>query len=204
MAFPNDYPSVDDVKAWLRPNSQQALASGDDAILASLITSAIAYIEGPEGAGRRFQTSADTTRRFDAIRDVDTNHRRLWLDEDLCQITSITNGDGQLVSASDYVTDPRNEAPYYAITLKLGASTVWTYDDSPEDAIAIVGRWGYALTPPADIAQACLDLVVYEYRRRSQSGSDDRPITTASGMVITPSSVPRMVRTVVEHYRRLA
>lgn len=204
MSFPNDYPGVEDVKAWLRPNSQQALASGDDAILANLIQSAIAYIEGPEGAGRRFLTSADTTRRFDAARDITRDSRTLWLDEDLCQITSVTNGDGTTVSASAYVTNPRNETPWYALTLKLNSSDVWLYDDSPEDAIVIVGRWGYSLTPPADIAQACLDLVTYEYRRRSQSGSDDRPITTASGMVITPSSVPRLIRTVVESYRRLS
>lgn len=202
MAFPNDYPAVEDIKAWLRPNTQQALGSGDDTILGNLIAAAIGYIEGPAGAGRVFRTPADSARHFDAIRDVSDNHRVLWLDDDLCQITSVTNGDGTTVSASDYTTNPGNELPWYSLKIKLASSVVWTYDESPEDAITIVGRWGYSILPPPDVAQACMDLVVYEYRRRAQSGSDERPIHT-NGMVIQPSSIPRLIRTVVEGYRRI-
>lgn len=204
MAFPNSYPATADLKAWLRANSQQSLGSGDDTIINNCITAAIKFCEGPEGAGRSFEMTADTTRHFDAVRDVDTSLRRLWLDEDLCQITSITNGDGTTVSTSDYVTDPRNTAPYHAITLKLSSSVVWTYATTPENAIVIVGRWGYATAAPADIAQAVLELAAYEYRRKTTSGSSDQQVVTASGSVIVPSSVPKNIMAVFTSYRRLA
>lgn len=203
MAFPNSYPVTADLKTWLRANSQQALPSGDDTLLSNCITAAIGFCEGPEGAGRRFEVTADSTRRFDAIRDVDQTWRRLWLDDDLCQITSITNGDGVTVSTSDYVTDPRNETPYYALTIKLSSSVVWTYSNAPENAIAIVGRWGYSTAAPADIAQAVLELAAFEYRRRSTSSNSDQQVVTASGSVIVPSSVPKNIMTVFTHYRRL-
>lgn len=204
MAFPNSYPVLGDVKAYLRPNSSQALGSGDDTLLTNLITAAIAFIEGPEGAGRSFEVTADSTRRFDALRDVDTGLRRLYLDEDLCQITSITNGDGVLVTSGQYVTNPRNRPPYYGIQLKLDSDVVWTYDDSPEDAIVIVGRWGYSTAAPPDIAQACVELVTWEYRRKGASGDVDRQVITASGSVIVPSSVPTSIMAVLKGYRRLA
>lgn len=203
MAFPNSYPITADLKAWLRANSQQVLPSGDDTLLGNCITAAIAFAEGPEGAGRRFEVITDTTRHFDAVRDVDQGLRRLWLDDDLCQITSITNGDGVLITADQYVTNPRNEAPYYAITLKLNSDAVWTYDDTPEDAIALVGRWGYSTAAPADMAQAVLELAAYEYRRRSSSSSTDQQVVTASGSVIVPSSVPKNIMAVFTNRRRV-
>lgn len=205
MAFPNSYPATADLKVWLRANSSQALPSGDDTLLGNCITAAIGFCEGPEGAGRKFEVTADTTRRFDALRDVDQSLRRtLYLDDDLCQITSITNGDGVVVSSGDYVTNPRNETPWYAITIKLSSSVVWTYLSAPENAIAIVGRWGWSTAAPADIAQAVLELAAYEYRRRSSSSSIDQQVVTASGSVIVPSSVPKNIMTVFTHYRRLA
>jgi hypothetical protein len=203
MAFPNSYPVTADLKAWLRANSQQPLPSGDDTLLGNCIAAAIAFAEGPEGAGRRFEVISDSTRHFDALRDVDQGLRRLWLDEDLCQITSITNGDGVVIPVGQYVTNPRNETPYYAITLKLSSDYVWTYEDSPEDAIAIVGRWGYSTAAPADIAQAVLELAAYEYRRRSSSSSADQQVVTASGSVIVPSCVPKNIMAVFSGYRRL-
>jgi len=203
MPFPNSYPITADLKTWLRANSQQALPSGDDTILGNCITAAIGFCEGPEGAGRRFEVTADSTRRFDAVADIDQGLRRLWLDDDLCQITSITNGDGVVISASQYVTNPRNETPWYAITLKLSSDYVWTYDDSPESSIVIVGRWGYSLLAPPDIAQAVLELAAFEYRRRSTSSSSDQQVVTASGSVIVPSSVPKNIMTVFTHHRRL-
>lgn len=204
MAFPNSYPATADLKTWLRANSQQPLPSGDDTLLGNCVTAAIKFCEGPAGAGRRFEVTQDSTRYFDARRDVDRELRTLWLDDDLCQITSVTNGDGVLVTSTQYVTCPQNETPYYALRLKLNSDMVWTYDDAPEGAIALAGRWGYATAAPADIAQAVLELAAFEYRRRSTSSSTDQQVVTASGSVIVPSSVPKNIMAVFTGYRRLA
>jgi hypothetical protein len=203
MSYPNAYPTVEDIRAYLRANTQQALPTGDDALLGNLLTSAIAFGEAPEGAGRRFQVTADTTRRFDALRDVGDGRRTLWIDEDLCQITSVTNGDGVVVPLDQIVTEPRNETPYHALTIKRSSAQVWTYDDSPEDAISIVGRWGYSAQAPADIAQAVLRLAVWLYRQRTSSSGDvDRPVLTGDGVTILPSAVPADVMAVFKNYRR--
>lgn len=205
MAYPNAYPTKDNIRTYLRANTQQALPVGDDGLISDLLVSAQAFIEGPEGAGRRFEVTTDSTRRFDAERDVDQGLRRLWLDEDLCQITSITNGDGAAVSLSEIVTEPRNETPYWALILKRSSNQVWTYADSPEGAIAITGRWGYSVAAAPDIAQACLRLTVWLYRQRTSSSGDvDRPVVTGDGVTILPSAVPADVMAVVKSYRKLA
>lgn len=205
MPYPNAYPAVEDIRAYMRANTAQPLPSGDDALIGNLLVSAIAFAEGSEGAGRRFEVTQDSTRTFDAVRDVDQGLRRLWLDEDLCAITSITNGDGIAVSSNQYVTDPRNETPYYAITLKLNSPVVWTYDDAPEGAISITGRWGYSTSAPADIAQAVLRLTVWIYRQRASSNNDvERPMLTGDGVTIMPSAVPSDVMAILKNYRRLA
>jgi hypothetical protein len=193
------YPTLTEVKEQLGIDSSVK----DDTFLERLMTAAIAYIEGPNGADRRFNVTADTTRSFDANRNVSADRRTLTLDDDLCQITSITNGDGATVSASNYSTRPRNNPPYYALTIKYNStSSFWTWQDTPEDAITIVGRWGYSITPPADIAEAFKGLVAYRYRRRGNSNEMDRPLMAEGGVLIMPSQVPRDIQGVLTGYRR--
>lgn len=205
MPFPNAYPGLDDVRVYLRANSQQPLPTGDDDLLATLLVAAKAFIESPAGAGRRFEVTTDSTRHFDAWIDGSGDWRELWLDEDLCAITQVVNGDNAVVSPNQYVTNPRNETPYYSISLKRSADISWTYNDTFEGAIAITGRWGYSTQAPADVAQACLRFVAWLYRQRSSSnGEIDRPIVTGDGVTIMPSAVPADVMAVCRGYRRLA
>ena len=111
--------------------------SGDDALLSTLITAAQAAID--LHFLRTFEASANTTRHFDASRDV--SGRRLNLDRDLCAVNSVTNGDGTTVTTAQYTLLPRNDTPYYAIQLLSSAGISWTYEDDPEGAIAISGKW---------------------------------------------------------------
>lgn len=194
------YPDVAAIKAWLEI---PAGTTDDDAFLTQLRADVIGYIEGPAGAGRRFAVAADSTRRFDAERDVDLSDRRtLYLDEDLAALTSVTNGDGLTVPLASLSTEPRNEGPFYALTIRRGNSQVWTWNEQPEDAIAVVGRWGYSITPPADIVLALKGMVAYFYRRRGSSGDQDRPIVGEGGAIIAASQIPKEYRAVIEGYRR--
>lgn len=194
------YPTLAEIKDHLEiPPAETA----DDAILTQLRAGAIGYIEGPAGAGRAFAVDADTTRTFDAERDVELSTRRtLYVWDDLAQITSITNGDGQSVPLADIATEPRNQGPYYALTIKRSSSQVWTWNDTPEDAIRITGRWGYSVVPPADVALALKGIVAYFYRRRGSSGADDKPMIGEGGVIIAAAQVPKEFRAVVEGYRR--
>ena len=180
------------------------MAVTDDDLLADFLARAQAIVEArpPLGTGRVFEWSgAASDRNFDAVEDTDGP--TLWLDEDCCEITAITDGDGDTISSDDYVTEPRNETPYYAVTLKRGSGEVWEYEDSPEDAIAVTAKWSYSTTPPADVVHATLRLAAWLYRQQSSGGEGDRTMITPDGTKLLPSALPRDVRDVIESYRRL-
>jgi hypothetical protein len=177
----------------------EAARTGHDQLLSRLIEAAQAFIEGPEGAGRRFESSSPSSRHFDALVDVDG--LTLRLDYDLAQVTQIFNGDGAEIPAGQYVTEPRNESPIYAIRLKRSAEVAWAFDEDPEDAIEVRGHWAYSVTPPANIVQACIDLTVWLYRRRDSSDAD-RAMITPDGITILPSAVPGHIMATLRSYRR--
>lgn len=167
----------------------------DDTLITELIVAAQAFIESDAGAQHTYEVAADTTRTFDARRDVEG--RALYLDHDLCQITSITNGDGQLVTSGQYVTETaggsRNATPWRVIVLRETATAYWQAHSTngPEGAISIVGRWGYSITPPEKVKQWMRELTKYLYNRQQGGGDGDRPLLTGDGVTILPSDVPR-------------
>jgi len=133
---------------------------------------------------RTFEAS-DTTRTFDA--DKDTEGRNLYLDDDLASITSITNGDSDVLTTSEYTTEPRNTTPYDTIQLLPSSGLSWqsnsTTGDS-EDAISIVGKWAYSATAPNGIVRACQEMAVLFYRQRDTSGDLNRTIIAGSATIL--------------------
>lgn len=189
------YTNTTDVKAYAGVDG-----SGDDAVIGDLIAQAQAIIERA-CRGRVFEASADTTRKFHAVEDVDGPV--LHLDADLCQITSITNGDGTAVTSAQYTTLPANLTPWYAIRLKDSSGVAWTYTDDPDEAISITGRWAWSVTAPADVEFATLRLAAFLYRQRDTSGGDnDRPIMSNSGAILLPSQLPKDVQDLMRPYWR--
>ena len=169
----------------------------DDVILTSFIASAQAAIDAY--CHRTFEAAADAERTFDAIDDTDG--ATLYVDE-ICSITSITNGDGVVVAADEYVTEPRRVTPYYAIKLLASSSKSWTYDTDHEDAITVDGKWAFSTAAGNDIKQACLRLTAWMYRQRDTNAEVDRPIFTEAG-VILPSAIPSDVKALLNPYRKL-
>lgn len=170
----------------------------DDDLLGTLIGAAQGWVD--LYTGRTFEASADSTRYLDCVAGV-VDGRRLWLDGDLCAITSITNGDGATIAATDYVTAPRNETPYYALDLLASKGITWTYTDDPENAITIVGRWAYATSAPNTVVQATKRLAAYMYRQKDANVFD----TTAmpeSGVITVPQGMPKDVRLMLAPYVR--
>lgn len=169
-----------------------------------------------------FEVSVDSIRRLHAIENVgygdgsytmprDANWqehseilRTLWLDKHLCQITTITNGDGVVVTAGQYTTIPRNETPWYGIRLKASSGVAWTYEDDPEDAIAINGRWGYSITPPAVIKMAALRWAKHLYRQRdTDKAGEENPKMSNDGVWIFPTTIPKDIVEYLKPLRRL-
>lgn len=162
----------------------------DDVLLWEFILAAQKQID--LSSNRTFAVGADTTREMDAIADVEGP--LLWLDGDLCAITSITNGDGTTVTASEYVTEPRRETPYYGIRLLSSSGVGWTYDTDHEGAISVVGKWGYSVTAPADKVELCLELAAWLYRLKDNRGGDQDRAIIAGSATILPASMPQSIR----------
>lgn len=170
--------------------------SGDDALLTALIARAQAAIDA--WCTRAFEASGNTDRKFDAVRDV--VGPILYLRSDLAAVNSVTNGDGTTVTAAQYVTEPRQQTPFYALRLLASSGVYWTYTTDPENAITISGKWAYSASAPDDIVHATLRLAAYYYRQKDASVFD----VTASpelGVITVPQGIPKDVTEILRPYR---
>lgn len=189
------YATVEQLKHYLGITTRP-----DDALLSALLERAQTLID--TSTRRTFECSTATTRTFDAVADV--KGPRLWLDDDLAAITSVTNGDGVVVTSGQYVTEPRRSTPYYALKLLASSNVAWTYTTDPEGAIAIVGKWAYSLTAPEDIQHACIRLAAFLYRQKDTAVDVDRPLLAGDGNVIMPTTLPGDVMAILNNYLRVA
>jgi len=172
----------------------------DDALLTQLVTRAQAMID--KYCDRTFEASADSTKYLDAVDDVEGVILHLGSAGDLCAITSVTNGDDEVVASDEYVTEPRGSTPYRALRLLASSDVSWTYDEDHENAITIVGKWAYSATAPADITHACTRLAACLYRQKDNAGDMDRAIV-AGNATILPAKLPSDVAEILKPYRRL-
>lgn len=178
-------------------------ATNDDSLIEALITRASRAID--IHTHRTFETASDSTRYFDAERDTRDDYLLLdWSPYglDLCQITNVVNGDGVTIAAASYATEPRHYTPYYGLRLKLNSGYYWTYDDDPENAIAVTGRWAYSITPPNDIVHASIRMATYLYRQKDSNVFDVLAIP-GSGVIEIPQGIPKDVAVMLEPYRRI-
>jgi hypothetical protein len=186
------YCTLDDVKAYLGTDKV-----ADDAQLSLLIERARARIDS---YCQRTFTGVTATRYYHAVYDVFNRGLLLMLDKDLLAVTRITNGDGEVLSASDYVLMPGNEPPHYGILLRASSGKRWTYLTDPEMAIAVEGTWGYTATPPDDIVHAAVRLVAWYYHQA------DAPFETQGmpnlGVVTVPSDMPADIKALLAPYQR--
>ena len=174
-----------------------------DTLLTSLISRAQATIDAYVGFS--FEAAADSTRYFDAASVRAGGHvdgRLLTFDTWCCSITSVTNGDGDTVAATYYVTEPRNGSRYYGIKLLASSGLSWESqsDGDAEKAITVVGKFAWSTTAPADIVHATLRLALWYYRQRDSSTDLDRPML-AEGVTILPSMIPADVTRILDQYK---
>lgn len=197
------YAATSDVKAYLKiPDSEIE----DDTLIGDLATRAQAIIE--KKLSRVFEAASDTARKFDAKADTELDEygaRRdlVFYQEDLCSITSIVNGDGMSIASTKYVTLPRNVTPYFGIRLKASSGYVWEYEDDPEDAITIAGKWAYSTSAPEDIVHATIRLAAYLYKQKDTQQVFEQVLTSPGGVLRMPSKLPSDVLELLEPYRRM-
>lgn len=107
----------------------------DDALLTRLLIDAEQWAE--QKAQRAMRPIIEA-RTFDYC-----DPQMLYFDDDLLEVVSITNGDGVAVTLTDLFYAPRRLYPKYVIGFETGASSVWTYSTTPENAISVTAAWGY-------------------------------------------------------------
>ncbi|MBI1280548.1 MAG: hypothetical protein GC179_20665 [Anaerolineaceae bacterium] len=106
--------------------------TADDPRLLDVLQAAAAQIE--RAAGRRFCP------RQKAIQHNYSSSLELLLDDDLLELTSLTNGDNTTINLSDVIPVP-DEAPFSY--LRLTGSSAFTWNTSPLQAVTVNGIWGW-------------------------------------------------------------
>ncbi len=187
------YVTVADLKTYLGTSG-----SGDDTLLATLISAATAIINAE--TGRHFE--AETETRYyqpDAI-DAD-DPSLLHLDGDLVSVTTLKNGEDETIPSTDYWLLPRNSGPpYHSIKLKTNSTDAWTFDTDGE--ISVAGAWGWSATPPADIVMACKRLAGYLYKLKDSQVFDVTALPD-QGAIMIPKGMPQDVKVILAKYRKL-
>lgn len=197
ITLSNGYATIKELKHYLAPNT--ASDKHDDEVMAHLIEAASRYLDLE--TGRTFYSRTET-HYFDV--PDEGNKRRLKLDDDLIAVTTLTNGDGTVLTTADYFLEPYNKAPYVSVKLKEASAYYWTYDSAgnTERVISLVGTWGWVATVPKDIKEATLQIARNWYKRRFGENVETVSTVTAGGIVVEPRDVPVFVKQVVDYYRR--
>jgi hypothetical protein len=109
-----------------------ASETADDARLIYAMGAAAAQIE--RTTGRRFCP------RVAALAHTFTGATQLLLDDDMLELTALTNGDGTSINPNSVIAMP-GSTPYSGLLLTDGETFVW--DDRKEGAITVTGIWGW-------------------------------------------------------------
>lgn len=195
MAIENGYITLAEFLAEALPKA--GTDETNDTVIENIIEESSRFIDTET---LRFFYAKTDTLEFDV-----PSERQLRLKADLISVTTLTNGDGTAISASDFILLPSNATPKYAIKLKQSSSVFWTSDSdgNTEQVITVLGSWGWSATVDPAIRRACMDIAVRTYRRRYGNAQQQGQVTvTAAGVIITPQDVPQQARRTINAFRR--
>jgi hypothetical protein len=204
MAVDRGYISVADYKLY-----KNSTATGTfDSLIEDLIEAASRYIDAK--SHRFFYSSTGKTAYYTPeLSNV------LFID-DLYAITTLKtdeDGDGTFETTwttgatGDYYLMPFNAASF-------GNSGAYAYqwiEVNPEGdysfpksfrSVQVIGDFGWSGVP-ADIKQACLEIVNAAYLRRSGQNMSAVAEVTGAGVVLTPEDIPRSASNIINAYRKI-
>lgn len=166
------------------------LSTGDSVAIARKITAASRAFD--KATGRTFGASVDSSRTYYVERDVEDY--TLYFDQPFSSITSITNGDGDTVTASNYILEPR-DIPYFKARMKPTSTQYWT-NGTDYTGIVVTGVVGYPLTD--DIRQAITVWAAFLYRQKDNPLIDITAIE--AGAVIQTPNRPKYTQSIINLY----
>ena len=197
MAITNGYTTLAQFKTYLPIKTPDTV---DDALIEQCIEAASRAID--KYTNRTFYARTQT--RLYNVPGWQTGFERvLYLDDDLLTVTTLTNGDGTVIAAADYLLLPYNTSPKYAVRIKPTSGLDWqaSADGETLAVISVAGTWGYSASAPDDIEQVCLMVATDLYKKRSGQGEEAAQVTGA-GVVIRPAGMPKAAREMLQNYVR--
>lgn len=173
---------------------QSSFSGNETAALQSFVTQAKAEID--RVTGRAFEadgTTEDPVTRYYWPEDVSGD--TLYLDADLLEVVTLTNGDGTVIPSNGYWLLPDNTTPKSKIKLKSSYS--WAF--GTDGRINVAGIWGFASSAPDDIKRLNLRLAYFYWMKRAATGEATilNEVTT-----VAASEYPEDIRSVLARYRR--
>jgi hypothetical protein len=171
---------------------QVAFTALEDASLQLFLDQAQSELE--RLTGKKFEAETET-RYFRAGALVWANPKRLLLDKWLLQVTTLTNGDGAVISASDYWLHPRGAGPYHAIELK--SSVNWRFNTDGE--IAVTGAWGFMQQADEGVKRVVMRLAEFYYQKRGVTGESQ---VIGDGQIVLAAQYPKDVQDFITAERR--
>lgn len=193
MAISNGYCTLAEYKSYSKITSTD---TEDDSVIEDVIEGVSRAID--VFTARTFYARTET-RYYDVPVSPD-----LILDDDLLTLTTLTNGDGTVITSQYYKLYPLNFSRKYRIRLtNTYGWTITTSTGAYEGAISVLGSWGYASTTPDDIKQICLYESQAEYHRRFGENMATVATITASGVMITPQGFSTSTIQKLTPYRRI-
>lgn len=188
------YPTSANFKTWAGISG-----SGDDTVVGYALDGAKAWFE--RECNRVF-VAASATKKFPVRHPyVGKDKTRLnLLGQFLVAVTSITNGDDDvLVVDTEYVLHPL-AAPYHRVDIVRASGLFWT-DGGDGSPVTIEATWGESAACPADVFLGILELAQAEYLARMQGTGGTVQFSGNSGMILQPSEFPKRVHEIADNYR---
>lgn len=182
------YPSVVEIQAYID-------TPGDATVIGQMRAYAIEAVE--QYTNRTFITNT-ATKTFPARMPFVTQFTRVLTPfDDLSTITTVTNGNGDLVS--DYYVQTNRSGTIYQLILKPESGVIWQ-NGSDGTHISIAGSWSYSASCPDDIF-----LVIMQICQMSLASKEEGAgvTVTKSGVIIDKSKwTEEMVRVLDGKARR--
>lgn len=188
------YPVLADVKSYLKVSS-----ASEDAILTTMLNAAIGDVEAH---CNRVFVAASATRNYPVIAPYfDARRRLMTLYEDLVSITTLTNGTGEVIAASDYEVLPVKGGRIEQIMIKREAPVRFQTGSSGE-TVQLSGSWGYAATCPSGVFLLLIELVEWHYRLKQGASAKADSTVRRGGGISGGTNIPEYLRHRLEVYRR--
>lgn len=188
----SNYASLLDLRDYL--SSTDLLGTINDGLLQDSLD--LAENEINDYTRRNFAGTAGTyyVNRYSqrSVRD-----QALYLTQDLYSLSSVTNGDGNVIPVGSAWLEPRNSGPPYRM-VRLKSSNVWVWNTDSD--VIIAGTFGFSTVAPAAIVRATVRLAAWHYRAKDLGIGDSTGMNDA-GEVQYPQGMPQDVKQILSPYR---